>query len=501
MKKKLYFNTIISFLYQIISIIIGLILPRLFLISYGSKVNGLVQSITQLLSIISLMDLGIGAVVQAALYKPLAKKDYEEISILYSSAKKYFNLIAKILLLYVFCLSLYYALFKTSDFDWIFSTTLILSISISSFAQYYFGICNTILLNADQKIYIPTLVNLLSIIINAIFTIILINLNFSIQIVKLVSSLIFIIRPLLLTFYVNRHYSIKIIKNPPKNAIKNQWSGLTQHVATVLTASSGNVILTFFSTFQSISIYNIYILPLNAIRTFMDTISSSYKSFFGTIIAKEEKDILNSEFDKYETTIHFTTVVIFGAISIVLVPFVLIYTNGVNDANYENQIFALFITLSYAIYSLRLPYTTLIFAAGKFKETQIYCLIECIINIVLSILLVNILDLVGVALATCISVGYRLFISAFYLKKDIIHRKISIFLKHILVDCICFVMILFIPTFFEIHYSNFFIWFVNSFIVFCICLLLSVLIYFIFYKNEICAFIKNKKSQYIKKGN
>lgn len=73
-KKKLLYNTITSFANQFITIICGFILPRLLLTTYGSEVNGLVSSITQFLSVISFMQLGVGAVIQSTLYEPLAKK-------------------------------------------------------------------------------------------------------------------------------------------------------------------------------------------------------------------------------------------------------------------------------------------------------------------------------------------------------------------------------------------------------------------------------------------
>ena len=79
MKNKLRLNNVSTLLYQIISVVIGLFLPRLFLTAYGSDVNGLVSSITQMLSVITLLDFGVGAVVQSSLYKPLAQKDYKSI--------------------------------------------------------------------------------------------------------------------------------------------------------------------------------------------------------------------------------------------------------------------------------------------------------------------------------------------------------------------------------------------------------------------------------------
>ena len=70
-KKKLLMNTSASLIFEISTIVTGFIIPRLILSSYGSEVNGLVNSITQFLGIISFLELGVGSVIQSSLYKPL----------------------------------------------------------------------------------------------------------------------------------------------------------------------------------------------------------------------------------------------------------------------------------------------------------------------------------------------------------------------------------------------------------------------------------------------
>lgn len=485
MKQKLILNNFITLIYQLTSILIGLFLPRFFLSAYGSDVNGLVSSITQMLSIISLLDFGVGAVVQSSLYKPLANKNFEKISNIYSAAQKYFQLIAKILILYIILLSIYFGFIKDTGFSQIYTITLILSISISSFAQYYFGICNSILLNADQKLYITYLTSLITVIFNAIFTIILINCGASIQYVKLISSIIYILRPLIYTIYVKKYYHISIVKNPPKDCLQQKWYGLAQHISSVVTNSTDYVVLTIFSTLKNVSIYNIYVMPLNSVKTLMESLSTSYKSFFGKLYAENKINVLKQEFRQYELIIHYITVILFSCIAKVLVPFVLLYTSGIKDANYEDYLFSYLITFSYAIYSLRIPYTTIIFSAGHFKETQLYCIIESLLNIVLSIIFVIKYGLVGVAFGTCIGVGYRLFASAFYLKKAIINRKYSVFLKNIFVDFCAVVCILITTLFFNLKELTILSWILYSFFNIIICITITSIIYIIFYPSII----------------
>lgn len=60
--KILFYNSISPLIYQVSTIICGFVLPRLILGYYGTEVNGLVNSITQFLAIISFLELGVGAV-------------------------------------------------------------------------------------------------------------------------------------------------------------------------------------------------------------------------------------------------------------------------------------------------------------------------------------------------------------------------------------------------------------------------------------------------------
>ena len=80
MKKGRTKNIILSiaagFMYELVSLACGLVSQRLILSNFGSAYNGITQSITQFISYIELMKAGIGGVTVAAIYKPLAEKDF-----------------------------------------------------------------------------------------------------------------------------------------------------------------------------------------------------------------------------------------------------------------------------------------------------------------------------------------------------------------------------------------------------------------------------------------
>ena len=204
---RLKVNTIASLAYQVIALVCGFILPRLIIGYYGSAVNGLVSSITQFLGIIALCELGMGAVVPASLYKPLANKDNDAISKVVVSSERFYKKIAILMLVYVTGLTIFYPLI-IEEYSFLYTASLIVIIASSTFAQYFFGITNSLLITADQKQYITYLINGSTIITNLLLSYLLIKLDCSIHIVKFVSSIIFILRPVLYTAYVKRHYNI-----------------------------------------------------------------------------------------------------------------------------------------------------------------------------------------------------------------------------------------------------------------------------------------------------
>ena len=166
--KKTVINTIMSLMHQIITIICGFILPRLILQRFGSQYNGLTTSITQFLSCAVLLRSGIGGATRAALYKPLAKKNKDEINSIMKATDKFMKKIGLILAISIVAFAIVYPFFVIDEFSWLFTFTLFIIIGASTFAESFFGITYLILLQADQKLWVSSLFNSLCYILNVI---------------------------------------------------------------------------------------------------------------------------------------------------------------------------------------------------------------------------------------------------------------------------------------------------------------------------------------------
>ena len=435
-RKRLLFNTIASLTNQVVVAVCGLILPRAILSYYGSEVNGLLSSITQFLGLIAFMELGVGAVVQSSMYKPLAANDYLELSKIMISARNFFRRIAVIFLGYVVVLTAIFPFIINNHFGYFYTASLVIIISISSFAEYYFGIVNQLLLNADQKAYIHLVLRSITQVLNVVFCMILIYCGCSIQLVKLTTSIFFMARPLIQWLYVKRNYQINYGIELDEEPIKQKWNGLAQHLAAVVLDKTDVVVLTTFSTLQNVSVYSVYYLVVNNLRQLVVSGTVGVQALLGNMLAKGEYDELNEFFDSVEIVTHFIITFLFTTCGCLLVPFVAVYTSGIDDTNYIVPVFSALITLANAFYSFRNSYNMVIKAAGHYKETQNSAIIEVIINVVVSLILVIKLGLVGVAIGTLVSMLYRTIYFVFYLKNNILYRSTKEFFGNLLVDAI-----------------------------------------------------------------
>ena len=423
--KRLKKNTFSPLIFRVLNIVLGIILPRVYLQYYGSSINGLINSITQFLNFISILELGMGAIVESALYKPLANKENDKISSIVVSAKKFYRSLAKILVIYVVLLIFIFPSVVNNKYDIFYTGFLIIAISIGLFANYYFGIVNTLLLNADQRGYVQYNIQIIMVVVNFIVSVFMISHGFDIQMVKLTTGFIYLMRPIYLYFYVRKNYLINWKIYYDVEPLEQKWNGIAQHVANLVLENTDIILLTFFSTLSTISVYSIYSMIVSSIERLFSALTNGVLALWGELWVKGEKALLIFQFKKLEWIVHNLVIFIYGCTGMLIVPFVKVYTHGINDVNYDVPIFAVVITSAYLARCIQRPYTTLCFAANKYSETQNCYLITAIINIIISVIAVNSYGLIGVAIGTFCAMTYQMIWMLIYSYKKLLQIPIK----------------------------------------------------------------------------
>lgn len=491
-KQKLKLNMISSLALQLTVFISGIILPRLFIECYGSRVNGLISSIQQFLGFITLGEMGIGAVIQFNLYKPLSEKNWDGISAIVTSANKFFNKLLKCIIVYIVVLAIILPIKVLNQFSYIYTFTLVISISISYIMQYYFGMTYRQLLDADQLSFVRIIPQIIQIIINLIVCVLLIRANISIQVVKIVTSILYSIQPVVIYIYCKKNYPCVDNKmNLNYEPINQKWNGIAQHIASVVLKDTDVVVLTLCSTLENVSIYAVYNLVINGIQIIIESVISNFTSYFGELIAKSKHMELKKKFDDFESMYHVLLTIIFFCIGRLIVPFVSVYTDGIKDANYIVPFFALILTIAQWLYCARLPYHIIIKSAGHYRETQNSAFIEATINVVISVTTVYIWGLVGVALGTAAAMLYRSVYYWFYLKRNILDRPLKKVLFAYGRDFIIILISYCLTMNFSLTKCTYFSWFILACCVFVTTTAVALVIFLFTDLNRAKSLIKN----------
>lgn len=422
-------NAASSLLLQLVTILSGFIIPRLILDAFGSEVNGLISSLNQFLNYVTILEGGLSSVILANLYKPLFEKDMAKVSSVLKTTQNFYRKLAYIFIFYTVIVALLYPiLFQVSfTYEYVVSLTFILSIQI--FIQYNFSISWKLLFNADKKVYLVSFIQICLILLNTILFAVLIPIFPNIHFLKFVTAGVFLLQPLLYRRFVKKYYEIDLQAKADSNLLKSRWDGFGISIATFIHKNTDVAILTFFTNLSTVSIYSVYFLVVNGLRSIITSFSAGITPTIGQLYAKNNQEELNRMFDFYEFIIFFGTFLCFTVGTLLVTPFVLLYTKNVTDVSYRQPLFGVLLLLSEAVFCLKEPFVNLAYSAGKFKDIRKHAYIEAGLNIVLSILLVQRFGLIGVAIGTLVAMSYRSLYHVLYLKDHIIHRSPMRFFK------------------------------------------------------------------------
>lgn len=429
-------NVITNLLLQAVVIVYGFIMPKIIIGRFGSDVNGLISSITQFLSYITLFESGFGAVVKAVFYKPIADKDKKAVASIIKTSEKFFRRIALSFIVYVIVLCFVFPMIAKSDFDTIFTVSLVVVIGISTFAEYFFGMAYRLFLQAEQKMYVVSVIQILTYVLAIATAVIMALCDANIVLIELILGMIFVLRPLLQNLYVKRKYNIMLDKAANNYPLKQKWDGLAQHIAWMIHSNTDVVVLTIFTNLAEVSVYSVYRLVVVAIKKIIQSFNNGIDSSFGDMMAKKEVDNLRKKFTIYELLFIMITTILFVSTLLLITPFVSVYAGNVTDADYIRPIFGYLLVLGEFIWAIRMPYNSLVAAAGHFRETRRGAWVEAGTNIILSIALVFNFGIIGVAIGTAVAMLVRTVELIYYANKNILLRGVKRSVGKILISII-----------------------------------------------------------------
>ncbi len=486
--EKAFKNIVFSAIYQVVSIACGLIVPRLILQTFGSTYNGVINSASQFLDMISILTLGITGATKVAFYKTLGNGDELGTSRIYKATKVYMSKVALGVIAYAVLLCVVYPLISHNDLSKLQTAAIIVIVSIGTFAQYFFGITSEALLQSDQSNFIIHSLNIIKLLVNLVVTIVLIKLGRSIFEVKLGSSIIYFITPLVMNLYVKKKYHIDNKCEPDNSAIKERGAAAFHSIANIIHDRVDLVLLTLFADAKIISVYTVYYLVVGKIKQVMQIFTSGVEAAFGNMWARGEMESLKRNFRAYEYVMFTFAAIVFSCVGLLILPFIKRYTSGVTDVEYIRPLLAILITVAESFHCIRQPYLMLVQAAGFYRETKNGAMAEALLNLAVSLVLINLIGIEGVILGTLAANLFRTCQYAAFVSKHILERSIKEIVLRFIWLVLTGAVIIFVSLFAEdrIAFSEGWMgWIAEGFVVFGIAAAITAVSSLLFYGNDV----------------
>lgn len=480
--KKALYNTFAAVLLQIITFLIGLILPRIIIDTYGSSINGLRASISQFMSYLYIIEMGLGGALIYSLYQPLVENNILKINQILSAAKISYKNIGYYFSLLVIVMMVIYPLFvyTKNDLSYIHVLFLVLAIGLGGIINYFTTAKYNVLLVASQSQYVVSIIRVIYLLVNTAIMILFIKYKWDIAVVYFISLISNILQVVLTSAYMKLKFKyISFNEEPDLSSYSKRYDVILHQISGMIVFGSPVLLLTVFGSLSSISIYSIYALIFTGINMIVGVFNSGFTAGFGQLIAENNHTKLKKSYADYEMMYYMVLSFVFTCVLILGLPFISIYTDGFTDANYvDKTVFILFVIMGF-LNNWKIPQSTIIISAGHYKETRHRAIIEAILTLSVSTVFVINFGLIGVLMGSIVGLMYRS-IDLFYAPKlTKLPLKITLYR---LLRVVISGFLAYIPFYYiKINPENFLQWFINAIL---ISIWIFVVVFFVNYLFE-----------------
>lgn len=426
-KNRLLTNMISYAALQIVNMMVGLFLPRLYLAVYGSEINGVVSTVNSFISYFSYLEAGLGLTMIHSLFRPLANKNYVELNGLLAYSQKKYKEISYIYFALVLGTSFLFPIVNpTMALGKVEFFFLVLVIGLYGALDFYGMAKYRVLLTADRKEYVISNAMILAQVVRFIFVWILLHLNLSVAIVKIVPILTLALRSLILNIYVRKKYPQVDFSVPPSTLVEGknqQFDALILQVSISTSVSLPTIIISQFLGFKEANVYAVYNLVINAMIQIISALSSGVSPMLGRSIAQGKN--IGKTYDIYDYIVSYVIAVFFSTTSIMLLPFIQLYTSVVDDTRYIYFSYAILISIWAAVYSYRIPVTAVVNAAAIYTKNRKSNIVNLLLQVVLGILGTKFFGIPGLLIVIIIAALQRNVSLSIHNDEEILHYGIK----------------------------------------------------------------------------
>lgn len=389
----------------------------------GKEFLGLNGLFTNILSLLSMAELGIGSSIVYSMYKPLAVGDQPKIRALMQLYKKAYNYIGLLVGIIGLGLIPFLKYMITSDLE--MSTIYIIYILFltNSVVSYFFTYKRSMLI-ADQRTYVTTVNDFIFLIVTTVVQILFLFLYPNYILYLTIQILFTFIGNLSISRITDKEYPYladkhheKLDKETITEIKKNVIGNVSSKIGGVIVMGTDNILISSFVSLTAVGLYSNYTLIINSVQNLCKQVTNSITASIGNYAATNDRskgyELFKKHFFVNHTLIFFSTIILFN----VLNDFILWW---LGDTFILNETATFLVVVNFAVQVYRNTGFVFIESYGLYWYQRKKAFIEAFINLAASLLLLIVfrLGITGVLLGTIISsFGFVIWYEAYIIYK------------------------------------------------------------------------------------
>lgn len=400
-------NMVTGFLYQAITLILSFVSRTVFIQVLGKEYLGLNGIFSDVLTLLSMADLGFNTAMAYSFYKPLADRDEGRLVSLVTFYKKIYNVIAlAVLTLGLLCIPFLKFIVNTEQDIPLMEVYYLFA--LANVVISYLFVYKTTLLTADQKNYKVVSINIVISTAKVLLQIVLLWLTKNYILYLSIGVLAQFLTNYIASRKTEKEYPFlhkkelvqKVDKEVTDGIISNMKSVFVYKMSTTLFTATDNMLISVIVGTAMVGVYSNYLMVSNKLLLLEQIVFSALTASIGNVIVKETKEKRLEIFNAMQSA----SFIFCGIITSV---FCLMANDLVNvwlgESFTLSAITILAITLNTYLACVLQPLWVFRDAAGLYIKTKYVMLTGAVLNIVLSIVLGYFFGITGIILASAIA--------------------------------------------------------------------------------------------------
>lgn len=417
-------NIISGFAGQIVTIALGIIIPRLVLLNLGSEANGLLSTVSQIYTYFALLEAGVGNAALQALYGPIGSNNTEQSNRILAAMQHYYRRTGFVYLAGVLIVGFVFPIVVHSSFS--YQTVFLVTIlgGLGGVVRYFTQAKYLMLIKADGRNYAETNISTIINVLISVTKIILLCAGCNVIVIQAMYFGYSVLTSFVYVAYVRRSYSwLNLRVAPDLQALSKRNYAFIHQISAMIFNSTDMMILSLFENLKIVSVYGLYTLLFNMASTAVGTINGSIQYRLGQTFCNKHHEKYLCMHDAFEIYNMAFVSSLYCIVGIFILPFLRLYTAGVQDINYTDPILPYLFIAVYLLNNGRESSNLVIKFAGHFKQTQWHSVLEAAINVGVSLVGVYFCGIYGVLIGTIAALLYRTNDMIIYANKKILNRS------------------------------------------------------------------------------